>query len=138
MEQSVASSPSSVFPFVSSPGRGQAAALGSATVRPVPALRSRDKAGTGTSSVLGLSPASLQPQGRRQTIPAGKPGVFPAAEGRAGQGGARVGLAQPRLQTLAATRRGEHREAAEHTAPGTALLPWRQGRLSRQCQVDRY
>lgn len=135
MEQSVASSPSSVFPFVSSPGRGQAAALGSATARPVPALRSRDKAGTGTSSVLGLSPASLQPQGRRQSHSRRKAGSVPC---RRGQGGARVGLAQPRLQTLAAARRGEHREAAGHTAPGTALLPWRQGRLSRQCQVDRY
>lgn len=135
MEQSVASNLSSAFPFLSSLGRGQAAALGLATAKPAPALRSRDRAAP--PRCWGPHQHRCSLNGGDRAIPAGEPGAC-SPPPRAGQGGARVGLAQPGLQALAATRRGEHREAAGHTAPGTALLPWRQGWLSRERKVDRY
>lgn len=80
--------------------------------------------------------ATARREGGDRTTQAGKPGAR-SLPPRAGQGGARAGLAQARLQALAVTR-GEATEKQQETALATALLPWRQGRLSRERKVDRY
>lgn len=116
------------------PQRSGAAALGSATARPAPAPEGRNRHRLGAAALTSIATA---PRQETETFSRKAGSAFPPTEGRAGQGGARAGLAQPRLRALAITR-AEATEKQQDTAPVPALLPWRQGQLSRECKVDRY